>query len=100
MILYNVTVNIENELSADWVKWMKEVHIPEVMATGSFLEYKMFRIMHEEEGGGISYCVQYFASSMNELMDYQQKFAPALQAKTKERYKDRFVAFRTVLELI
>ena len=34
MILYNVTVNIDTDVEEDWIEWMKETHIPEVMKTG------------------------------------------------------------------
>jgi hypothetical protein len=33
MIVYNVTVNIDGAVEQEWLKWMKEVHIPEVLAT-------------------------------------------------------------------
>jgi len=38
MIIYSVTVNIDDSVHDEWVTWMKEVHIPDVMATGYFLE--------------------------------------------------------------
>jgi hypothetical protein len=100
MILYNVTVSIENTVAADWLKWMKEVHIPEVMATTYFVKNQVARVMEDEEHGGTTYAIQYYARNMEDLMEYQRNHAPALQAKHSERYKDRFVAFRTVLEII
>ncbi|MCE3229382.1 MAG: hypothetical protein K0S32_3933, partial [Bacteroidetes bacterium] len=33
MFIYNVTVNISNDIHTDWLKWMKEIHIPDVMKT-------------------------------------------------------------------
>ena len=58
MIIYNVTVNIDLDVETQWVKWMKEVHIPEVMATGLFLESRMMRVLANDEGG-TSYAIQY-----------------------------------------
>lgn len=100
MILYNVTVSIENTVADEWLKWMKEVHIPEVMATTYFVKNQIARVMEDEEHGGTTYAIQYYARNMEDLMEYQRNRAPALQAKHTERYKDRFVAFRTVLEII
>jgi len=37
MIMYNVTVMVEESLSNDWLDWMNQTHIPDVMATGFFL---------------------------------------------------------------
>ncbi|MBT6516091.1 MAG: DUF4286 family protein, partial [Crocinitomicaceae bacterium] len=38
MIVYSVTVKVNQEIEENWLRWMKEVHIPDVMATGFFLE--------------------------------------------------------------
>ncbi|MBK0404256.1 DUF4286 family protein [Adhaeribacter sp. BT258] len=100
MIIYNVTVSIENSVAEEWLKWMKEVHIPEVMATTYFIKSQIARVMEDEDHGGTSYAIQYTARNLEDLMEYQRDHAPALQAKHSERYKDRYVAFRTVLEII
>ena len=99
MIIYNVTVNIDDSIHYEWLMWMKEIHIPEVMATGCFIENKICRILVNEESG-TSYSIQYFCKNMDDLKVYQEKFAPGLQKKHADRYKDKFVAFRTLLEVI
>ncbi len=99
MIIYNVTINIDNEVSHRWVKWMKEVHIPEVMATGCFTEYRMCRILVDDEQG-ISYCVMYTSPDMATYTTYKNDHAPVLQKKTNELFEGRFVAFRTLLEIL
>ena len=33
MIIYNVTVGVDKSIEADWLAWMKEVHIPDVIKT-------------------------------------------------------------------
>jgi hypothetical protein len=100
MILYNVTINIDNAVAEEWLQWMKEVHIPEIMATTYFIKNQIAQVMGDEDSGGKTYAIQYTARNMEDLMEYQREHAPALQAKHTERYKDRFVAFRTVLEII
>lgn len=98
-IIYNVTINVNEEVSEDWLKWMKEVHIPDVMNTGYFLENRLSRIIGESEGG-ISYSVQYLCPSMKDLHAYQVKSAPQLQKEHNDRYDGKFAAFRTLLEVI
>jgi hypothetical protein len=99
MIIYNVTVNIDNDVKEEWIKWMKEVHIPEVMNTGLFLEYRMARVMVEEESG-TTYSIQYLSASQSDIETYQKQHAPELQKKHTEKYEGKFVAFRTLLEII
>jgi|JI6StandDraft_1071083.scaffolds.fasta_scaffold143239_2 hypothetical protein len=98
MIVYNVTVSLADEsIHEEWMQWMKEVHIPEVMQTRLFEDYRILRLL-QEENNGITYAIQYRSKSLEEYYRYQQEFAPALQAKTKEKYGEKLLAFRTLLE--
>lgn len=99
MIIYNVTINIDHEVHDEWLQWMKEVHIPDVMNTGLFLENKICRI-HAEEQGGKSYSIQYTLESWSQFEKYQQDHAPALQEDHTKRYNGKFAAFRTMLEVV
>jgi tricorn protease-like protein len=100
MIIYNVTVNIDNSVHDEWLDWMKRVHIPEVMLTGMFMENRIYKVLTDEDAEGTTYSIQYVCNSMKEYEQYRDIFAPALQAQHSNRYKDKFVAFRTLLEVI
>ncbi len=98
MYIYNVTLNIEDSIHEDWVNWMKEVHIPDVLATGMFLESRFCQVMVQEEQG-ITYSIQYKVKDLETLEAYQKEHAGRLQAEHTERYRDKFVAFRTILRV-
>lgn len=99
MIVYNVTVNIENQVKEDWVSWMQHTHIPDVMSTGKFLSHRFLRLLNEEEHNtGTTFAIQYVCEDMHKLADYLENDAPALQQDHKARYENQFVAFRTILE--
>ena len=78
MILYNVTVNIDHSVEEEWLKWMKEQHIPDVMNTGCFKRNLLCKINAESEGGS-SYSIQYFCDSQKELDHYLNNYAAQLQ---------------------
>ena len=99
MILYNVTVSIDEPIESEWLTWMKEIHIPEVMNTGCFKEYKICRILAEEEGGK-AYSIQYFTPDMATYIKYQTEFAADLQKEHSAKYAGKFAAFRTILEVV
>lgn len=99
MILYNVTISIDNDVHDEWLCWMTEHHIPDVMATGLFIENKIARILAEEEGGK-AYSIQYLARDMETYERYQKEFAPRLQQEHSERFNGKFGAFRTLLHVI
>lgn len=97
MILYNITVAVDDTIHDEWLNWMKNIHIPEVMATGKFIKYKFFRVLLNKEEG-TTYSIQYFVESMAELQLYQALHAQKLREKHAARFGDGAVAFRTVLE--
>lgn len=100
MILYNITVNIDQGIEKEWLKWMKEVHIPEVMATGFFTENKFYKLLHVTEDGGVNYSVQYFTDSIDKVMEYQEKHSKSLQEDFQKKFKDKYVIFRSLLEQV
>ena len=100
MIIYNITVNIDESVHEEWLYWMRDVHIPEVMAVGLFTDSRMLKLIGDEDSGGHTYAIQYTVESMEKYNTYQEKFAPALQKVHIDKYKDKFVAFRTLLEVI
>lgn len=100
MILYNVTIKIEHGVHNDWLAWMKVVHLPEMMETGYFLEYTISRLMGTDETDGFTYSIQYLMNDFSAYQDYQKNEAAAMQAKHHGRYKDKYVAFRTIMKVI
>ena len=98
MILYNVTVKVEPEIEAEWLEWMRTQHVPDVMKTEMFADYKICRVLGDDAENTFSF--QYFAHSTEHLHKYQAQFAPQLQKEHSDRYKNKFVAFRTLLEVI
>ena len=99
MIIYNVTINIDKDIHQEWLAWMKSVHIPDVMATGCFVESKICKIIGDEETG-INYAIQYTANNIEIYETYKTQHAPSLQKEVTNRYPGKFVAFRTLLEVL
>ena len=98
-VLYNVTCSVNPDIHQEWLEWMLKEHIPDVLRTGMFDEFKVCRI-HEYEENGITYAVQYIAPSKEGLDRYMQEFAPALQQKHHVKYGNQVSAFRTTLEIL
>ena len=99
MILYNVTVNVEDSIHEEWLEWMKSTHIPDVLKTGLFESNKLYKLItRQEDESGHTYSVQYFLKDMESYRTYNQEFAPALQAIYNERYQGKYAAFRSLLE--
>ena len=99
MYIYNVTINIEETSHTKWLEWMKNEHIPDMLATRKFSKALMSKVLVEEEMGGVTYSVQYTTDSKKTLEQYYKQDAERLRAKTN-KFAGQFVAFRTELEVI
>lgn len=99
MILYNVTVSIDPAIEEEWIEWMRSKHIPDVMATGCFIESRISRV-HGEEEGGKTYAISYVSKSQEKYDEYQANHAQRLQQEHSQKYEGRFAAFRTMLTIL
>jgi hypothetical protein len=98
MFLYNVTVGVDKDIEAEWLQWMKQTHIPDVLKTGMFISSKIYKVLHDQDDGTVSYSVQYFAKSIDEVQQYLEIFAPKLIEEHRQKFHNKHVAFRTLLE--
>jgi hypothetical protein len=100
MLLYNVTVGVDKDIEQEWLQYMKEKHIQAVLNTGLFVESKIYKVLHDQEDGTISYSVQYFARSIEDVQQYLEVFAPVLIEEHRKKFEHKHVAFRTLLQEI
>lgn len=100
MFLYNVTIGIDTDIEQEWLAWMKSKHIPDVLNTGMFVDHKFYKVLHDNNDGTISYCVQYFATSLELVIQYLEVLGPAMVEEHRQKFIGKHVAFRTLLEEI
>lgn len=99
MVIYNVTLNVENVVLTKWLSWMKDEHIPRVMDTGFFHDFHFLRLLGGEQSEDTStYAVQYKCNSVKELADYLDNHAHRLQKEHSDAFGEQVLAFRTMLE--
>ena len=79
---------------------MIEVHIPDVIATGQFVDHKFFKVLSHDEPNSSSFSIQFFAKKRENLQVYQENFAEKLHQDHQEKFANKFVAFRTILESV
>ena len=99
MYIYNVTLNIDKSIEQEWLKWIQNKHIPEMLDTGKFYEAKLSQVMVEEERG-VTYSVQYTTDSKETLELYFKENADQLRKEAVQLFGNKFVAFRTELKVI
>ena len=100
MFIYNVTIKVEKAIAADWLQWLKDEHIPDLIATGCFSQATILRLLEIDDAEGPTYAVQYQAAS-RELYDrYIERYASIMRQKAFDKWGNRFIAFRSIMELV
>ncbi len=100
MIVYNVTVKTEHAITAAWLQWMKEEHIPEIIATGCFTDARILRLLEVDDSEGPTHAVQYFAESRALYNRYIQQFSGEMRQKALDKWGNKFIAFRSVMQVV
>lgn len=100
MIIYNVTIKITNAIHQEWLHWLKEEHIPEVIQTGCFTHANIMRLMEVDETEGPTFAVQYYAVSKGLYNNYIENHATRMRQKGFDKWGDQFIAFRTVMQVV
>lgn len=100
MIIYNVTLKVDTDVVEKWIGWMKAEHMPEVMHTGLFTDCRLSRLLEQDDADGITFSAQYFCENLLQYHRYIDEFAPGLRDRTNELFGGKYVAFRSVMEVV
>ena len=100
MIIYNVTIKIQPSIHEAWIKWLKEIHVPEVIGTGCFINARILRLLDIDDSEGPTYAIQYFAESKALYNKYIEQFAGVMRQKSFDEWGDKFIAFRSVMKVM
>jgi hypothetical protein len=100
MIIYNITIKIEWSIAENWLDWMRSAHIPEVIETGCFDRHQLVRLLQVDETEGPTYAVQYYATTLSKYDAYLQHHAPALQKKISDKWGEKYIDYRTLMQVV
>jgi Domain of unknown function (DUF4286) len=82
MIIYEITTIVRADLVESYEKYMREIHIPDLLATGCFRGAKFTR------SGEDRYRIQYEAHDQNALDEYLNKQAARIRADLLEHFSE------------
>jgi Domain of unknown function (DUF4286) len=81
-------------------KLAKAEHIPQILRTHLFEDCKIYRLLEQDDQQGPTYTVQFLTSSEENYRKYLAEFAPLIRQKAFARWGDKFIAHRTLMELV
>lgn len=100
MFIYNVTTKVEHPVSTEWLQWLQQVHIPAMIATGCFTKAVILKLKAVDDSDGLTYAVQYYANNETDYEKYLANFATDLRAEALNKWGDKIISFRTIMEVV
>ncbi len=99
MILYNITIIIEDSMQEEWLGWMNKNFVDRVMDTELFASSRLLKVL-DSPNEGITYCIQFIADNISLYHQFKQDHEPVILEDLSSRFANRFVSFSTLMELI
>ena len=100
MIVYNVTTKINNEVAAEWLTWLHEIHIPEIICTGCFTHARVYQLLETDEADGLTFIIQYHCKSKSLYNRYIEDHSSTLRKNAFDKWGEGFIAFRSVMQVV
>lgn len=99
MILYNITVIIEQEIEAEWLTWISGIFIPNALSNKLLVSNRLLKVLNSPNEG-VTYCLQFIVDNMENYTEFVKRFEPSLLYTHTEQFKNKSVFFSSVMEFI
>jgi len=99
MVLFNITIIIDDSINKDWLSWMNERFIPEAMSTGLIVSERLLKVL-DSPNEGITYCLQFVIDEIDSYRTFHQNQYTQLMQEHAAKFNNRFVTFSTLMEFL
>ena len=99
-IVYNVTVKVEKSIADKWLQWLVQEHAPQIIATNCFTKFTALKLLEYDDEESTTYAIQYLANTIDDYKTYLNQFADQFRKQSFDKWGNKFVAFRTVMEIV
>ena len=96
MVVYEVSVEVDAGIRADYLRWL-EGHVAEIVALPGFTGCDVFDVIDPADDATMRVCMQYRLVDEAALADYLREHAPRLRADGLARFGARMRAQRRVM---
>lgn len=100
MITYSVFIYLKKVAESDWLNFIKQKHIEEVMNTGCFIEYKFQKQIESDNEDEVNFRIDYYLKNMDKMNEYIEIHSTALKQDVLDRFGGYFRAERRIYEHI
>lgn len=100
MFVYNITIKVDNQITGEWLQWQKEIHIPEILSTGFFYDFRFYELLEQDNSEGRTFVIQFFAMEQQHHNEYMHNHARQFGEKEFKKWGYQFISFTTLLKSV
>ena len=100
MIIYNVTMKVDWTISKEWLRWMQETYIPEIISTRCFEKHLFVQLLQVDDTEGPTFAAQYYAKTISNYNRYLQNHAFAFNDVISKKWGDKCLSFGTLMKVM
>jgi hypothetical protein len=100
MYLFSITINIEDGVREEWLSWINTKVKVLLSDKSKVHDFRVLKILNEEPGHGSTYSFQYHLPNLEGVDLFEEFYDQEVAADMYRFYKEKFVEFRTRLEVI
>ena len=99
-VIYNVTTAVMPAIEGQWLTWMQDIHIPEVLGTGCFFRHQLVKLVDTGDQEHATYAVQYYAHEKRLYEEYISNYAAGLRKEVKDKWGEMAMSFSTLMVVV
>jgi hypothetical protein len=100
MLVYNTTYQMELNDAREFVIWINECYIPQVLTHGALKNPRLLRILSHKDQETECFSVQWEVEDSAQLHRWHTEQGMHLNEELGKVFKDRVVGFSTLMEVI
>ena len=100
MYLFSITINIEDSFRDEWLAWVTPKLRVLLEDKALVQDFRLLKILSEEPNNGSTYSFQYALATVEALAVFGEHYDQSIALGMYRLYKDKFVEFRTQLEIV
>lgn len=97
MVLYNLTIIIDETINEEWQSWVKSAFIPQISETNLFISHRLLKVLNSPNEG-ITYCLQFVAENKGKYETFASEHAPAIMDLHTQKFRNQCVSFSSLME--
>lgn len=99
-MLYSLVIDIETSVHENWLEWVQNYYITEMLQTGCFEHCRISRLIEDEDAGFKTYRLDYICPGIEAYKHYQTECAQDIERKMKRKFMGKFSSMSTLYDLV